>query len=106
MGKIVSSVEKLTTQINRKLSFQALNLKKNVSVIKLRNGKELEKQRSKQIEMEEEEEIETKLSIKKKQSTPPQIETTTNTPKVSLNLMNSNFRKISPFPLSSSRSKK
>jgi len=31
----------------------------------LRSGKELEEQRSKQIEMEEKEEIETKLSIKK-----------------------------------------
>jgi hypothetical protein len=105
-GKIVSSVKKLTAQINGKLSFEALNPKENVSVIKLRSGKELEKQRSKQIKMEEEEEIEIKLSIKKKQSTPPQIETTTNTPKVSLNLMNFNFRKISPFPLSSSRFKK
>jgi hypothetical protein len=43
-----------------------LNPKENVSVITLRSGKELEEQRSKQIEMEEEEEIETKLSIKKK----------------------------------------
>jgi hypothetical protein len=74
-------------------------------VITLRSGKELEKQRSKQIEMEEEEEIKTELSIKK-HPTPPQTETMTNTPKVSPNLMNSNFKKIPPFPLSSSRSKK
>ena len=44
--------------------------------------------------MVEEEEIETKLSINKKQPSPPQIETTTNTPKVSPNSMNFNFKKI------------
>jgi hypothetical protein len=75
-------------------------------VITLRSGKELEKQRSKQIEIKEEEEIKTELSIKKKHPTPPQTETMTNTPKVSPNLMNSSFKKIPPFPLSSSRSKK
>ena len=53
--------------------------------------------------MEEEEEIETEQSIKKKQHTPPQTETTTNTPKVSPNSMNSNFKKTLPFLLSSSR---
>jgi hypothetical protein len=58
---------------------------------------------SKQIEMEEEEEIETELGIKKKHPTPPQIKTTTNTPKVSPNSMNSSFKKIPPFPFSSSR---
>jgi len=38
----------------------------------LRSRKELEEQRSKQIEMEKKEEIETELNIKKKQLTPPQ----------------------------------
>jgi hypothetical protein len=37
----------------------------------LRSGKELEEQRSKQIEMEKEKEIETELSIKKKHLPPP-----------------------------------
>ena len=55
--------------------------------------------------MEEEEEIETELSIKKKHP-PPQTEITTNTLKVSPNSMNSSFKKIPPFPVSSSRSKK
>jgi len=72
----------------------------------LRSRKELEEQRSKQIEMEKEEEIETELNIKKKQLTPPQTKTTTNTPKVSPNLINFEFKKISPFPLSSSKLKK
>jgi hypothetical protein len=58
---------------------------------------------SKQIEMEKEVEIETELGIKKKHPTPPQIETTTNTPKVSPNSMNSSFKKNPPFPFSSSR---
>jgi len=44
--------------------------------------------------MAEEEEIETKLSINKKQPSPPQTETTTNNTKVSLNSMSSNFKKI------------
>jgi len=48
-----------------------LNPKENVSVIMLRSGKELEEQRSKQIEMEKEKEIETELSIKKKHLPPP-----------------------------------
>jgi hypothetical protein len=56
--------------------------------------------------MEEEEEIETELSIKKKHPPPPQIEKMTNTPKVSPHLMNSSFKIISSFPISSSRSKK
>jgi hypothetical protein len=56
--------------------------------------------------MKKEEEIETKLSIKKKHLTPPQTETTTNTLKVSSNSMNSNFKKIPPFHLSSSKYKK
>ena len=86
---------------------QALNPKQNASVITLRSGKELEEQRLKQIEMEEEKEIETELSIKKKQHPPPsQIETTTNTPKVSPHSMNSSFKTIPPFPVSSSKSKK
>jgi hypothetical protein len=75
-------------------------------VITLRSGKELEEQRSKQIEMEKKEEIETKLSIKKKHHLPPQIEKPTNTPKVSTNSLNSSFKTIPPFPLTSSRSKK
>jgi len=54
----------LKAQINGKLPSQAWNPKENVSVITLRSGKELEKQRSKQIEMEEKEEIKTELSIK------------------------------------------
>jgi hypothetical protein len=49
--------------MNGKLPSQALNPKKNVSVITLQNGKELEEQRSKQIEMEEEEEIETESAL-------------------------------------------
>jgi hypothetical protein len=92
--------------MNGKLPSQALNPKENVSAITLQSGKELEEQRSKQIEMEEEEEIETELSIKKKHLTPPQTKTTTNTPKVSPNSMNSNLRKSPPFLVSSSRSKK
>jgi len=106
MGQLASSVGKLEAQINRKLPFQALNPKENVSSIMLRSGKELEKQRSKQIEMEEEEEIETKLSRKKKHPPLSQTETMTITPKVSPNSMNSSFQIISPFPVSSSRSKK
>ena len=75
-------------------------------MITLRNGKELEEQRSKQIEMEEEEEIETKLNIKRKHLSPSQIETMTNTPKVSPHSMNSSFKTIPPFLVSFSRSKK
>ena len=92
--------------MNGKLPSQTLNQKENVSAIMLRSGKELEKQRSKQIEMEEEEEIETELSRKKKHPPPPQIETTTTTQKVTPNSMNSSFKTIPPFPVSSSRSKK
>jgi hypothetical protein len=106
MGQVASSIGKLEAQMNGKLSSQALNPKENVSVITLRSGKELKEQRSKQIEMEEEEEIETKLSIKKKHPSPLQNETTTNTPKVSPNSMNSSFKIIPSFPVSSSRSKK
>jgi hypothetical protein len=106
MGQIASSVGKLEAQMNGKLPSQALNPKKNVSVIMLQSGKELEEQRSKQIEMEEEEEIQTKLSTKKKHPHPSQTKTTTNTPKVSPHLMNSSFKNIPPFPVSSSRSKK
>jgi len=62
MGQVASSVGKLKAQMHGKLSSQALNPKENVSAIMLRSGKELERQRSKQIEMEEEEEIETELS--------------------------------------------
>jgi hypothetical protein len=72
----------------------------------LRSGKEHKEQRSKKIEIEEEEEIETELSIKKKHPSPLQNETTTNTLKVSHNLMNSSFQIIPSFPVSSSRSKK
>jgi len=72
----------------------------------LQSGKEFEEKRSKQIEMEEEEEIETELSTKKEHPPPPQTETSTNTPKVTPHSMNSSFKKIPPFPVSSSRSKK
>jgi len=72
----------------------------------LRSGKELEEQGSKQIEMEEEEEIETELSIKKKHPPPPQTETMTITPKETPHSMNSSFKTIPPFPVSSFRSKK
>jgi hypothetical protein len=72
----------------------------------LRSGKELEEQGSKQIEMEEEEEIETELSIKKKHPPPPQTETMTITPKATPHSMNSSFKTIPPFPVSSFRSKK
>jgi hypothetical protein len=92
--------------MNGKLPSQALNPKENVSVIMLQSGKELERQRSKQIEMEEEEEIETKLSTKKKHPSPSQTKTTTNTPKVIPHSINSNFKTIPPFLVSSSRSKK
>ena len=71
----------------------------------LQSGKELEEKRSKQIEMEEEKEIETKLSTKKEHPPPPQTETSTNTPEVSPHLMNSSFKTIPPFLVSSSRSK-
>jgi hypothetical protein len=53
----------LEAQMNGKLSSQALNPKENVSVITLWSEKELEEQRSKQIEMKEEEEIEKKHPI-------------------------------------------
>jgi len=66
----------------------------------------IEEKRSKQIEMEKEEEIETKLSTKKEHPPPPQTETSTNTPKVTPHSMNSSFKTIPPFPVSSSRSKK
>jgi hypothetical protein len=56
--------------------------------------------------MEEKEEIETELSTKKKLPPFLQIETTTNTPKVSPYLMNSSFKTILPFHVSSSRSNK
>jgi len=100
MGQLALSVGKLEAQMNGKLSSQALNPKENVSVITLWSEKELEEQRSKQIEMKEEEEIEKKHPI------PPQTKIKTNTPKVSSNSMNSSFKKIPPFLLSSSRSKK
>ncbi|XP_052309176.1 uncharacterized protein LOC127905360 [Populus trichocarpa] len=106
MGQVASSVGKLEAQMNGKLPSQALNPKENVSAIMLRSGKELEEQRSKQIEMEEEEEIETELSTKKEHPPPPQTEIKTNTPKVIPQSMNSNFKTIPPFPMNSSRSKK
>jgi hypothetical protein len=56
--------------------------------------------------MEEEEEIEIELSTKKKHPPPPQTETMTNTPKVTPHSMNSSFKIIPPFPVSSFRSKK
>jgi hypothetical protein len=59
--------------MNGKLSSQALNPRENVSAIMQRNGKELEEQRSKQIEMEEEEDIETELSTKKKHPPPSKL---------------------------------
>jgi hypothetical protein len=105
-GQVASSVGKLKAQMNGKLPSQTLNPKENVSVITQRSGKELQEQRSKQIKMEEEEEIQIELSIKKKHPIPPQIEKTTNTPKVCTNSLNSSFKTIPPFPLSSSRSKK
>jgi len=106
MGQVASSVGKLEAQMNGKLPSQTLNPKENVSAIMLRSGKELEEKRSKQIEMEEEEEIENELNTKKKHPPPPQTETKTNTPKVTPHLMNSSFKTIPPFPVSSSRSKK
>jgi hypothetical protein len=106
MGQVASNVGKLKAQMNGKLPSQALNPKENVSAIMLRSGKELEEQRSKQIEMEEEKEIQNELSTKKKHPPPPQIETTTNTPKVTPHSINSSFKTISPFPVSSYRSKK
>jgi len=56
--------------------------------------------------MEEKEDIQIESNIKKKHPTPLQIEITTNTLKASPNSMNSSFKKIPPFPSSSSRSKK
>jgi len=106
MGQVASSVGKLEAQMNGKLPSQALNPIENVSVIMLRSEKEFEEKRSKQIEMEEEEEIETELSTKKEHPFPPQTETSTNTPKVTPHSMNSSFKTIPPFPVSSSRSKK
>jgi len=72
----------------------------------LRSENELETKRSKQIEMEKEEEIVTELSTKKEHPPPPQTETSTNTPKVTPHSMNSSFKTIPTFPVSSSRSKK
>jgi hypothetical protein len=92
--------------MNGKLPSQALNPIENVSVIMLRSGKGLEEKRSEQIEMEEEEEIETELSTKKEHPPPLQMETSTNTPKVTPHSMNSSFKTIPPFPVTSSRSKK
>jgi len=106
MGQVASSVGKLEAQMNGKLPSQALNPIENVSAIMLQSGKELEEKRSKQIEMEEEEEIETELSTKKEHPSPLQTETSTNTPKVTPHSMNSSFKTIPPFPVSSSRSKK
>jgi len=106
MGQAASSVGKLEAQMNGKFPSQALNPIENVSVIMLRSGKEFEEKRSKQIEMEEEEEIETELSTKKEHPPPPQTKTSTNTPKVTPHSMNSSFKTIPPFPMSSSRSKK
>jgi hypothetical protein len=106
MGQIASSVGKLEAQMNGKLPSQALNPKENVSAIMLQSGKKLEEKRSKQIEMEEEEETETELNTKKEHPHPPQTETKTNIPKVTPHLMNSSFKTIPPFPVSSSRSKK
>jgi hypothetical protein len=106
MGQVASSVGKLEAQMNGKLPSQSLNPIENVSAIMLRSGKELEEKRSKQIEMEEEEEIKTELSTKKEHPSPSQIESTTNTLKVSPHSMNSSFKTIAPFPVSSSRLKK
>jgi hypothetical protein len=106
MGQVASSVGKLEAQMNGKLPCQALNPIENVSVIMLRSGKELEEKKLKQIEMKEEEEIETELSTKKENPPPLQIETSTNTPKVTHHSMNSSLKTIPPFPVSSSRSKK
>ena len=55
--------------------------------------------------MEGEKEIETELSSKKK-PTHSQTKRTTTTLKVTHHSMNSNFKIIPPFPMSSSRSKK
>lgn len=106
MGQVASSVGKLEAQMNGKLPSQALNPIKNVSAIMLRSGKELEEKRSKQIEMEEEKYIETELSTKKEHPPPSKIKTSTNTAKVTPHSMNSSFKTIPPFPVSSSRSKK
>jgi len=92
--------------MNGKLPSQVSNPIENVSVIMLRSGKELEEKRSKQIEMEEEEEIETKLSTKKEYPPPLQTETSINTQKVTPHSLNSSFKIIPPFPVSSSMSKK
>jgi len=97
MGQVASSVGKLEAQMNGKLPSQALNPIENVSAIMLRSGIELEEKRLKQIEMEEEEEIETELSTKKEHPPPSQIETTTNTLKVTPHSMNSSFKTIPPF---------
>jgi hypothetical protein len=50
MGQVASSVGKLDAQMNGKFPSQALYPIENVSEIMLRSGKELEEQRSKQIE--------------------------------------------------------
>jgi hypothetical protein len=97
MGQVASSVGKLEAQMNGKLPSQALNPIENVSAIMLRSGIELEEKRLKQIEMEEEEEIETELSTKKEHPPRSQIETTTNTLKVTPHSMNSSFKTIPPF---------
>jgi hypothetical protein len=106
MGQVASSVGKLEAQMNGKFPFQALNPIENVNVIMMRSGKELEEKRSKQIEMEEEEQIETELSTKKEHPPPLQTKTSTTTPKVTPHSMNSSFKTIPQFPVSSSRSKK
>jgi hypothetical protein len=49
MGQVASSMGKLEAQMNGKLPSQALNPKENVSAIMLQSGKELERQRSKQM---------------------------------------------------------
>jgi len=106
MGQVASSVRKLEAQMNGKLPSQSLNPIENVSAIMLRSGKELEEKRSKQIETKEEEEIETEVSTKKEHPPPPQTKTSTNTPKVTPHSMNSSFKTIPPFPVSSFKSKK
>jgi hypothetical protein len=49
MGQVASSMGNLEAQMNGKLPSQALNPKENVSAIMLQSGKELERQRSKQM---------------------------------------------------------
>jgi hypothetical protein len=106
MGQVASSVGEIRSTNEWKIALPSIEFKRECQCDDTAKWEELEEKRSKQIEMEEEEEIETELSTKKEHPSPSQTETKNNTPKVTPQSMNSSFKTIPPFPVSSSRSKK